>query len=112
MSLYSLVQGYTPQGQVAALDAFSRGAPSGSGCEDLEWHDKWMNEWNDLVVQDPEERVALQLGGSTGAGVLRYHHIHSEVGEDEADYPASLGPILSECIGQREAERATKLLEG
>jgi acyl-CoA synthetase (AMP-forming)/AMP-acid ligase II/thioesterase domain-containing protein len=112
MSLYSLVQGYTPQDKVAALDAFSRGAPSGSGCEDLEWHDKWMNEWNDLVVQDPEERVALQPGGSAGAGALRYHHIHSEVGEDEADYPASLGPILSECIGRREAERETKLVEG
>jgi hypothetical protein len=71
-----------------------------------------MNEWNDLVVQDPEERVALQPGGSAGAGALRYHHIHSEVGEDEADYPASLGPILSECIGRREAERETKLVEG
>ena len=112
ISLYSLVQDYKPQGRVSALDAFSRGAPAGSECEDSEWHDKWMEEWNDLVVQDSEVRVTLKLGGSNGTGALRYHHIHSEVGEDESDYPASLGPVLSDCISRREAERDLVLVKG
>lgn len=109
-SLYYMARDYTPQGRVNALDVFFRNVPRSLKCEDAKWRDRWVNEWNDRVVQNPETRAQLELGKSDDTGALRFHHVPTQPEEFEFDMPAALGPMLNKCLVQREAEREAKEL--
>lgn len=105
-SSYGIGYDYTPQGRIPAFDVFFMRAPEILACDDKEFYDEWMGEWNDCVVQEEGKRVPLREDRPTPSGALRFHYL--PVRPENADAPSfssTFGATLSEALRRREEEK-------